>query len=175
MDSRIQEDAQEDAGIEIFNSPDGTVSLSVHLKDETMWLDAHEMARLFGRDRSVIVKHVQNIYREGELDKETTCAKVTQVAKDGKRRVMDEYNLDMIISVGYRVNSKRGTQFRIWATQILKQHLVQGYTVNQQRLKELTKNMEEFKELQGKFQSLSGMLRSLPLLGEDVPSDTKRH
>jgi prophage maintenance system killer protein len=95
------------------------------------------MAELFGRDRTVIVRHIGNIYATGELQRETTCAKNAQVAADGKVRQMDFYNLDMIISVGYRVNSLRGTQFRIWATNVLRQHLVQGYTVHERRLKEL--------------------------------------
>ena len=82
------------------------------------------MGALFERDRSVIVKHIRNIYRTGELSPDATCAKNAQVAADRKTRVMDLYNLDMIISVGYRVNSKRGTQFRMWATQVLKDHIL---------------------------------------------------
>ncbi|MDW7712422.1 MAG: RhuM family protein, partial [Deferrisomatales bacterium] len=85
----------------------------------------------------VIVRHVRNIYATGELDRATTCAKNAQVAADGKVRQMDLYNLDMAIAVGYRVNSKRGTQFRIWATRVLREHLVRGYTDNAHRLREL--------------------------------------
>ncbi|MDW7712649.1 MAG: RhuM family protein, partial [Deferrisomatales bacterium] len=85
----------------------------------------------------VIVRHVRNIYATGELDRAATCAKNAQVAADGKVRQMDLYNLDMAISVGYRVNSKRGTQFRIWATRVLREHVVRGYTVNAHRLREL--------------------------------------
>jgi len=95
------------------------------------------MARLFDRDRTVIVRHIRNIYQTKELDRASTCAKNAQVAADGKVRPMDLYNLDMIISVGYRVNSKRGTQFRIWATSVLRDYLLRGYSVNERRLKEL--------------------------------------
>lgn len=121
----------------LYRAADGGPALDVRLERESVWLDAHQMAELFGRDRTVIVRHIRNVYATGELQRETTCAKNAQVAADGKVRQMDFYNLDMIISVGYRVNSLRGTQFRIWATNVLRQHLVQGYTVHAQRLKEL--------------------------------------
>ena len=123
--------------IVLYRAADGGPALDVRLERESVWLDAYQMAELFGRDRTVIVRHIGNIYATGELQRETTCAKNAQVAADGKVRQMDFYNLDMIISVGYRVNSLRGTQFRIWATNVLRQHLVQGYTVHAQRLKEL--------------------------------------
>lgn len=126
----------------IYRSPDGAVQMDVQLEQETMWLDAHKLGELFGRDRSVILKHIQNIYKTKELDKESTCAKIAQVASDGKVRQMNIYNLDAIISVGYRVNSKRGTEFRIWATNTLKQHIVNGYTVNEKRLKELKQSIK---------------------------------
>jgi len=98
----------------IYQGPEG-ISLDVRLEGETVWLDAHQIARLFG-----------NIYKTNELDPIATCVKNAQVAADGKLRSMDFYNLDMILSVGYRVNSKRGTQFRIWATRILEDHLLSG-------------------------------------------------
>lgn len=120
----------------IYKSKDGKASLEVKLREETVWLDAHQIASLFQVDRTGVVRHIHNIYRSRELDKRSTCAKIAQVAKDGKVREMDFYNLDMIISVGYRVNSKRATQFRIWATRILKKHLIKGYTINQKRLRE---------------------------------------
>ena len=113
-------------GIVIYGAPDGSVSLEVRLEEETLWLDAYQMARLFGRDRSVILRHIRNIYETNELAPTSTCAKNAQVAADGKVRQMDLYNLDVIIGVGYRVNSKRGTQFRIWATGVLRDHLVKG-------------------------------------------------
>jgi prophage maintenance system killer protein len=104
------------------------------------------MAELFQRDRTVIVRHIHNIYKTKELSKLSTCAKNAQVAKDGKIRQMDTYNLDMIISVGYRVNSIRGTQFRIWATQVLRQHLVEGYTLNQKRLQAQSEKLLELQQ-----------------------------
>ena len=121
----------------LYQAVDGGPALDVRLDRETVWLDAHQLAELFGRDRSVIVRHIRNVYATGELERESTCAKNAQVAADGKVRQMDFYNLDMIISVGYRVNSLRGTQIRIWATNVLRRHLVLGYTVHERRLKEL--------------------------------------
>jgi prophage maintenance system killer protein len=104
------------------------------------------MGVLFERDRSVIVKHIRNIYKTGELSQNSTCAKNAQVAADGKTRLMDFYNLDMIISVGYRVNSKRGTEFRIWATQVLKDHILKGYSINEKRLKEQNERLLELQQ-----------------------------
>jgi prophage maintenance system killer protein len=126
---------------------EGGPSLEVRFDRESLWLDAHRMGVLFGRDRSVIVKHIHNVYATGELGRFSTCAKHAQVAADGKVRQMDVYNLDMILSVGYRVNSKRGTQFRIWATDILKSHLLKGYTVNARRLKELNRTVRLIAEV----------------------------
>jgi len=119
--------------------------VEVRLEEETLWLDAHQMADLFQRDRSVILRHIRNIYTTGELSQESTCAKFAQVAKDGKTRLMDLYNLDVIIGVGYRVNSRRGTDFRIWATNVLRDHVIKGYTINQRRL---TEQADHYRELQ---------------------------
>ena len=94
--------------------------IEVQLKEETLWLNAHQIAYLFDVDRTVIVKHIKNIYKSGELDENSTCVKIAQVAADGKKRKMNLYNLDVIIAVGYRVNSKKATQFRIWATNVFK-------------------------------------------------------
>jgi len=128
--------------IVVYQAEDGQVRLDVRLEDETIWLDAHKMGQLFDRDRSVILRHIGNIYRTNELPRESTCAKTAQVAADGKIRQMDTFNLDVIISVGYRVNSKRGTAFRIWATNVLRQHLVRGYSVNEKRLKALRQSLK---------------------------------
>jgi len=108
----------------------------VKLKDETVWLSLAQMAELFGRDKSVVSRHLRNVFQTGELDRLAVVAKNATTATDGKTYQVDYYNLDAIISVGYRVNSIRGTQFRIWATSILKDHLVKGYTLNQKRLAE---------------------------------------
>ena len=126
----------------LYKSKDGSIELDVQLKQETIWLDAHQMAELFGRDRTVILKHLRIVYNTGELNRDSTCAKNAQVAADGKVRKMDVFNLDAIISVGYRVNSQRGTEFRIWATNVLKQHIVQGYTVNEKRMKQLKQTLK---------------------------------
>ncbi|MDO9530053.1 MAG: virulence protein RhuM/Fic/DOC family protein [Syntrophales bacterium] len=132
--------------IVIYQAEDEQVSLEVKLIEDTVWLDTHQMAELFQRERTVIVRHVKNIYKTGELLHGSTCAKNTQVAKDGKKRVMDFYNLDMIIAVGYRVNSLRGTQFRIWANKILKDYLVTGYALNEKRLQSQIEKYEALKQ-----------------------------
>ena len=113
---------------------DDTLQLEVRLENETLWLTQAQISDLFSTDRSSVTKHIQNIYATNELNKESTCAKIAQVQKEGKRHVKRSiiyYNLDMIISLGYRVNSIRGTQFRIWANKILKEYLLRGYVANQ--------------------------------------------
>lgn len=110
--------------------------VSVRLEGETVWLTQEQMATLFERERSVISKHLRNVFTAGELDEASVCATFAHTASDGKTYQTRFFNLDAIISVGYRVNSKRGVQFRQWATHILKQHLVAGYTLNQTRLAE---------------------------------------
>lgn len=114
------------------------------LQGESLWLNLNQTAQLFERDKPVISRHVKNIFKEGELDREAVVAFFATTASDNKTYQVDYYNLDAIISVGYGVNPKRGTQFRIWATQILKDHLVKGYTINEKRLK---KQDENFKKL----------------------------
>jgi prophage maintenance system killer protein len=125
--------------IVLYQTSDGEVRVDVRLEQETVWLTQHQMAALFGRERSVVAKHIGNAYREGELDPAATCAKFAQVQTEGSRTVsreVDHYNLDVIISVGYRVKSPRGTQFRIWATRTLRDHLLRGYTLHDRRLAE---------------------------------------
>ncbi|MFZ7159039.1 RhuM family protein [Avibacterium gallinarum] len=125
--------------IEIYQSQDGSTQVEVQFNQDTVWLSLQQMADIFGRDKSVISRHLRNIFKEGELDPISTVAKNATVQKEGNRLVernIEFYNLDVIISVGYRVNSKAGTQFRIWATQRLKEYLFQGYTLNQKRLTE---------------------------------------
>ncbi len=121
--------------IEIYRSQDGSIQLNVKLENDTVWLTQSQMAELFGVDRTSIVRHIRNIYKSEELDQNSTCAKNAQVRTEGHRSILREipyYNLDMIISVGYRVNSKNATSFRRWATSVLKQYLIKGYAINQQ-------------------------------------------
>lgn len=123
--------------IEIFTTNNNQTEVKVRFEHETVWLDAHTIASLFTVNRPAIVKHIQNIYKSQELLEVSTCSILEQVAADGKLRKMKLYNLDVILSVGYRVNSKSATQFRQWATQRLKDFLVQGFAINEKRLKEL--------------------------------------
>ena len=121
--------------IEIYRSQDRSIQLNVKLENDTVWLTQSQMAELFGVDRTSIVRHIRNIYKSEELDQNSTCAKNAQVRTEGHRSILREipyYNLDMIISVGYRVNSKNATSFRRWATSVLKQYLIKGYAINQQ-------------------------------------------
>jgi prophage maintenance system killer protein len=123
--------------IVLYRAADGTVSLDVRLERETAWLTQKQMSVLFATERSVITKHLRNIFASGELERDSVCAFFALTAEDGKTYQVAFYNLDAIISVGYRVNSKRGTQFRLWATRVLRDHVLKGYTVNQRRLAEL--------------------------------------
>ena len=119
--------------IEIYRSQDGSVQLNVKLENDTVWLTQSQMAELFGRDRTVITRHINNCYKEGELDKNITCAKFAHMGKDQDQTYETTmYNLDVIISVGYRVKSIQGTRFRQWANSVLKQYLIKGYAINQQ-------------------------------------------
>lgn len=114
------------------------VKIEIYIFKETVWLPQDKIAQLFGVDRSVVTKHLKNVYKSGELSKEVTCAKIAQVQTEGTRRVTREiefYNLDAILSVGYRVNSIQATQFRIWANSGLKEYLIKGFAMNDERLK----------------------------------------
>lgn len=124
------------------------VKLEVNMKDETVWLSLEQMAELFSRDRTVIVRHINNIFKDNELDKNEVCAKFAHTTKHGaisdksQTRELIYYNLDMIISVGYRVKSKNGVIFRKWATKVLKDYMIKGYAVNQKRLEYLEKTIK---------------------------------
>lgn len=123
----------------------GEVKLDVNVKDETVWLSQQQMAKLFDSSRTNIIEHINNIYADGELDKTSTCQDFRQVRIEGKREVIRNipfYNLDMIISVGYRVNSKRGIEFRKWANKVLKDYLIKGYAINKKRLEYLEKTVK---------------------------------
>jgi hypothetical protein len=119
----------------LYQTEDGRTRLQVRLQDETVWLTQAQMAELFQRERSVITKHIRNLFAEGELVEKAVCANYAQTAADGKTYQTVYYNLDVIISVGYRVKSHRGTQFRIWATQRLREYIVKGFTMDDERLK----------------------------------------
>jgi death-on-curing family protein len=137
----------------IYKDKSGKISLDVKLKKETIWLTQKQIAILFDVNIPAISKHIKNIYKEKELDVKSTVSKMETVQVEGSRsikRVIEMYNLDVTIAVGYRVNSKRATEFRIWATKTLKEHILKGYTINQKRIKELkNKQLEEFKEAIG--------------------------
>ena len=118
------------------------VKLEVNLKDETVWLTQKQMAELFDKDRRTITRHIQNIYKDEELEENSVCSFFEHTADDGKKYNVQYYNLDMIISVGYRVNSKKGVMFRKWATSILKDYMLKGYAINQKRLEYLEKTIK---------------------------------
>lgn len=131
--------------IEIYKTPDDNIQIEVKLEGETFWLSLNQIAMLFEKDNSVISRHLNNIYKEGELDRVSTVAKNATVQIEGERSVsrnIEFYNLDAIISVGYRVNSKRGTQFRQWTTKRLKDYLIEGVAINEKRLVEKDKEIQ---------------------------------
>ena len=139
---------KEQTGEIVMYQPDETIRLEVRMDHETVWLTQAQMAELFQTDRTSIVRHVNNIYKTGELEQESTCAKIAQVQIEGKRtikRMILYFNLDMIISVGYRVNSKRGVKFRQWANSVLKDYLLKGYVVNQ-RIAALEHQVSDLKD-----------------------------
>lgn len=145
--------------IVIYQSEDGKTVLDVRLEDDTVWLSQQQMSELFQTDRTVISRHIRNIYKDGELEEISTCAKNAQVRMEGNRMVtrsIPYYNLDMIISVGYRVNSIRGVKFRQWASSVLKQYLIKGYAVNESMRK---KQVAELRQL---VQMLGRTLRNSP-------------
>jgi hypothetical protein len=122
----------------LYQSEDGTTKIDVRLENETVWLNQYQLEILFQTDRTSITKHIKNIYESGELTEEATCAKIAQVQKEGNREVnrnIDFYNLDAIISVGYRIKSHVATKFRIWATQRLKEYIIKGFTLDDERMK----------------------------------------
>jgi len=145
----------------LYQTADGHTSLDVRLQEETVWLSLTQMAELFDRDKSVISRHLRNIFREGELVRAAVVAKNATTAADGKTYQVEFFNLDAIISVGYRVNSKRGTQFRIWASSVLKEYLVKGYALNQRRLAE-----QGVAELRGVLDLLAAALERNQLTDE---------
>ena len=154
----------EDNKIIIYQTEDGQTQIDVRLENETVWLTQAQMAELFERTPQNITMHISNAYKEGELDKIATCKEYLQVQQEGKRkvsRIVKYYDLDVIISVGYRVKSKRGTAFRIWARKVLKEYLVKGYAVNERIRKE---QIGELRQLVG---MLGRTIQNQPLLSND--------
>jgi len=119
----------------IYQSEDGSIKIDVRFEQDTVWLTQAQMCMLFGRDKSTISRHIKNVFEEGELDISSVVAEYATTATDGKVYQVDYYNLDVIISVGYRVKSQQGTQFRIWATQRLKEYIIKGFVLNDERFK----------------------------------------
>ena len=147
--------------IVIYLAEDGSTALEVQLEQETVWLSQAQLVDLFQRDQSVLSRHIRNVFKEGELEEKSNMQKMHIANSD---RPVAFYNLDVIISIGYRIKSQRGTQFRRWATQILRDHLVRGYTINEQRLREET---AKFQEMQQTVQLLTRTLA-----GQDLVNDT---
>lgn len=146
----------------IYQTEDGEIKLDVTMENESVWLTQMQMSELFQKDRTVISKHINNIYKEGELEKSITCAKFAHMGSEGDQQYQTTlYNLDVIISVGYRVKSKRGTQFRIWANKILKEYLVKGYALNQNI------KLERYQELKDMVRILGNTLRNQEQLTSD--------
>ena len=152
----------EENKIIIYQTEDGQTQIDVRLENETVWLTQAQMAELFDKDRTVIGRHIRNIYKEEELEQNITCAKFAHMGSEGDQRYeYTAYNLDVIISVGYRVNSKRGVKFRQWANRVLKEYLIKGYAVNDRIRKE---QIGELRQLVG---MLGRTIQSQPLLSND--------
>lgn len=140
----------------IYQNQDGKIKIDVRLEEETVWLTQDQMAMLFGKGRSTITEHIRNVFEENELDESSTCRKFRLVRQEGARTVerdIEHYNLDVIISVGYRVKSPQGTQFRIWATQRLKEYIIKGFALNDDRFKS-GNSMNYFTELQNRIREI---------------------
>jgi prophage maintenance system killer protein len=157
---------QESKGeIIIYRQAGGKAGLDVKLQDETVWLSQAQMAELFGKNKRTISEHVGNLFKEKELEQKRVVRNFRTTAQDGKTYETNFYNLDVVISVGYRVKSKKGTHFRIWATQVLKEHLINGFTVNQRRLIE---HSEKFNDLQNAVSLLSRVVESKQLASPEA-------
>lgn len=143
----------------IYQNPDGLIKIDVRLEEETVWLTQEQMAMLFGKGRSTIAEHIQNVFKEGELDEQVVCRNFRHTTKHGaiegktQEKEVKYYNLDVIISVGYRVKSQQGTQFRIWATQRLKEYIIKGFALNDERFKS-GNSMNYFNELQERIREI---------------------
>lgn len=168
------------SAVELYKTSDGSVELQVNLDKDTVWLNRHQLSLLFGRDVKTIGKHISNIFKEKELKYSATVANFATVQKEGKRHItrdIEHYNLDIIISVGYRVKSFRGTQFRQWATDRLKNYLIQGYAVNHKRMEQLQQTIQlitkgghtdtlQLQEAKGLLEIIEHYSRSFVLLNQ---------
>ena len=143
----------------IYQNQDGKIKIDVRLEEETVWLTQDQMAALFGKGRSTVAEHIQNVFKEGELDETVVCRNLRQTTQHGaiegktQEKEVKHYNLDVIISVGYRVKSPQGTQFRIWATQRLKEYIIKGFALNDERFKSGS-SMNYFTELQERIREI---------------------
>ena len=155
------------SNIEIYQLEDGKTEINVQLDKDTVWLNLNQMVDLFERDKSVISRHINNVFKEAELERKATVAKYATAQSEGGREVVrdiDYFNLDVIISVGYRIKSKRGTQFRIWANNVLKDYLVRGYALNEKRI---SNHYEKLKELQESVKILGNVLNYKSLTNDE--------
>jgi prophage maintenance system killer protein/DNA-binding Lrp family transcriptional regulator len=150
----------------LYQTPDGATTLTVHLEKESVWITQKQMAELFGKTVPTINEHIKNVFKEGELEEAAVIRNFRITAADGKVYDISHYNLDVIISVGYRVKSQQGTQFRIWATQVLKDHIVKGYTINEQRFREQAEKLTDMRR--------TVELLARTLANQELVSDTGR-
>lgn len=173
---------QNNSQILIYQAYDGQTKIEVKLQDETVWLTQKQMSELFQTDRSSITKHIRNVIQSGELDEKSVCAIFAQTAKDGKTYKTQYYNLDMIISVGYRINSIRGTQFRIWATKRLKEYIIKGFVMDDERLAEggtvnginyFNELLERVRKIRASEKNLYEKVRDIFATSIDYNSNTK--
>ncbi len=155
-----------DKSIEIYKIHEGEIVFRVDADKETIWTTQEQLSNLFGVDRTVIGRHLRNIFRDGELDENSVCAKIAHTATDGKTYQVKMYNLDAIISVGYRVNSKKATDFRIWATKVLHHYVIDGVSVNERRLKEL--DAKKLHEIEGALGIVKRLVASSDLSADEA-------
>ena len=158
----------------IYQNAEGNIKIDVRLEEETVWLTQAQIAELFGKGRSTITEHIQHIFEDGELDKEVVCRNFRHTTSHGaiegkiQETVANYYNLDVIISVGYRVKSSQGTQFRIWATQRLKEYIIKGFALNDDRFKS-GNSMNYFNELQERIREIRISKRFFYQKIKDIP------
>lgn len=161
-------DNKERSQIAIYLTPDGQTRIQVKMEDETVWLTQDLMAELFEKGRSTITEHINNIFKENELEEKSVCREFRRTGSDGKDYTVKHYNLDVIISVGYRVKSVRGTQFRIWATQRLKEYILKGFTLDDERLKQGGQKTRYFQELLQRIRDIRSSERNFYQMVTDI-------